>query len=85
MASQEVTKKFNQLLLLQRSKGIMKWEDIVVGLKYHIPPIAGASRKDIIVINKDNLSLKYQYVGKESYSVVMFRTDVASKFLSRIL
>ena len=85
MISQEVTKKFNQLLLLQRSKGIMKWEDIVVGLKYHIPPIAGASRKDIIVINKDNLSLKYQYVGKESYSVVMFRTDVASKFLSRIL
>lgn len=85
MISQEVNKKFKQLVLLQRSKGIIKWEDIVVGFKYHIPPIAGASRKDIIVISKNNLSLKYQYVGQESYSVVMFRTDVASKFLSRIL
>lgn len=84
MISQEVNKKFKQLVLLQRSKGIIKWEDIVVGFKYHIPPIAGASRKDIIVISKNNLSLKYQYVGQESYSVVMFRTDVASKFLSRI-
>lgn len=84
MVSQEVNKKFKQLLLLQQSKGIIKWEDIIVGLKYHIPPIAGASRKDIIVIRKDSSSLKYQYVGKESYSVVMFKTDVASKFLSRI-
>ena len=84
MVSQEVTKKFNQLLLLQRSKGIIKWEDIVVGFKYHIPPIAGTSRKDIIVISKDNSSLKYQNIGKESYPVIMFRADVASKFLSRI-
>jgi hypothetical protein len=81
----EVRHKFRVLAFFNKAKGIMDWENIKEGNKYHIPPIAGSKRKNILVTYKDSYKLKYVELNSDTvYSALMYKSDPCTKFLSLI-
>ena len=81
----EVRHKFRLLAFFNKAKGIMDWDWIKEGNKYHIPPIAGSKRKDILITYKDSYKLKYVELNSDTvYSSIMYKSDPCVKFLSLI-
>lgn len=77
-------KKVKMLFILQKSKGICKWDEIKVGKIYHMPPIGGASRDDILILSKDKYRITYEKLThKDGLILTLYKTDVAVKFLSK--
>lgn len=65
-------------------KGITKWEDIKVGMDYHIPPTMDKPRMDVHVSSKYNTYLMCKVIGKENESVFLYNNGHEYKFMKLI-
>lgn len=66
-------------------KPLNKFEDVEEGCIYHIPPVNGKPRKDIIVIRKYIKTFEYKLYGsKDTSSYYMYDDDISVNFMAKI-
>jgi hypothetical protein len=79
------SKKEDLLLVKERMKSftpVTPWDEIVVNGVYHIPPIKTLSRRDFIILEKTDDSLKYRRIDDgENKEGDMARTSVYAKVM----
>ena len=66
-------------------KPLTNFEDIEEGYVYHIPPVNGQSRKDIVVVRKYLRTFEYKlYNSQDNASYYIYDDDIVFKFMSKI-
>ena len=62
---------------------ICKWEDVKTKTIYHIPPVNGDVRLNIIITSKDDYSITGRVVGgvDNGKTMTLYKTSLKSKFL----
>lgn len=91
-ATKQETKKeltwMEKKKLWEDIKPICEWGNITVNEVYHIPPIMGEKRKDILVTNKTDFSFQYKNLTTDKYSstsciYTVYKTGIWWKFMSK--
>ena len=68
--------------LLMRHKPVISWDDIKQDEIYHIPPLLGEKRKDVLVTWKGKYSLTMKDLTKSYHSVeTIYPSTLTSRFL----
>ena len=69
-------------ILLMRHKPIISWDEIEQNTIYHIPPLLGEKRKDVLVTWKGQYSLTMKDLTKSCHSVeTIYPSTLTSRFL----
>jgi hypothetical protein len=68
---------------LNKIKHHLKWEELEVGGKYHIPRIMTINRMDIVVTSKGEDSLKFKLLNSttDTTEKTMHKTSIFARFL----
>jgi hypothetical protein len=67
---------------MKKHKAITPWDSIEVNCVYHIPPIKSLSRRDVLIMEKDNDTIKYKRIDDtEKKEGNMARTSVYAKVM----
>ena len=76
---------YERLKLWKKITPLTKFEDIEEGYLYHIPPINGQLRKDIVVVKKFLHTFEYKlYNSMDKSSYYIYSDDVAVNFMSKV-
>lgn len=65
-------------------KGVMDWDDIRISSKYHIPPVLGYKRADILIRYKSVDYVSYSEVSEPNVFRVLYKDDPRVKFISEL-
>lgn len=61
---------------------LIQWDDIKIGEVYHVPPVMGDERMDIVIISKNNYNVTYRRLDKDStFTTAFYPGTVMSRFL----
>lgn len=89
--SNNYTKTFSNLTYTQKREmfenitPLMNWDDIKEKEVYHVPPLPSETRKDILIISKNDYSCTYRVLNS-TYSntiLTMYKTSMMYKFMSK--